>query len=317
MANVPVPEKSDAAREGELRAAGKVIGDGELHGENDCCADSLLQLLAAHGFVPAALLGNAGKGMRKSLCVQCRQHLVEHADERLHPQILDASGARAHAYQAEHNRAHLQHDLHAEAIVRFFLAHANANNTEVTCPLSPRGVRIVVYTRYDSLLVDPEELSLVFGREHGATAQGLEDPVRLEMYNVSGNDHFGYHYKPVFDAAVLQVNEGVGKGLPVVAKALEANTNSTQVVLDHGSSGSSKGRSAVAAKTTKDCVSLRPEDGQATGSPEDTVVPPPPAPIAQRPRRRLGSKVPECMAQTKMLRHAQVWRQVLQVTRSP
>ena len=125
LANVSVPEKSDAAREAELQAAGKVIGDGELHGENDCCADSLLQLLAAHRFVPTALLGNAGKKMRKVLCLQCRQHLVEHTNERLHPQILDAAGGRADAYQAEHNRAHLQHDLHAEAIVRFFLIEAN------------------------------------------------------------------------------------------------------------------------------------------------------------------------------------------------
>jgi hypothetical protein len=90
-----------------LKASGKVIGDGELHGENDCCADSLLQLLAAHGFVPSVLSGNTGKASRRILCLACRQHLVQHEDERLHPRILAASGARAHAYQAEHNRAHL------------------------------------------------------------------------------------------------------------------------------------------------------------------------------------------------------------------
>ena len=48
--NQHVEAQSDTARRQELRRLGKVFGIGAVHGHNECCADSLLQLLEAHGF---------------------------------------------------------------------------------------------------------------------------------------------------------------------------------------------------------------------------------------------------------------------------
>ena len=49
--NVNVVAKSDDARRTELTQGGKYIGVGIVHGHNECCSDSLLQLLARHDLV--------------------------------------------------------------------------------------------------------------------------------------------------------------------------------------------------------------------------------------------------------------------------
>jgi hypothetical protein len=111
LANAPHYHKSDQARQDELRLTqNKVTGVGKVHGQNDCCADSLLQLLAAHGHVPQALQHDVNR--RKTLCAANREHLKQHTDERLHPCVLTELGTRADAYQREHDRAYLQHDSH-------------------------------------------------------------------------------------------------------------------------------------------------------------------------------------------------------------
>ena len=49
--------------------------------------------------------------------------------------------------------------MHGEEIVLFFLQHFDS-----THEVEPRGIRIIVYTRFDSDTVDPESLALTFGR---------------------------------------------------------------------------------------------------------------------------------------------------------
>ena len=62
----------------------------------------------------------------------------------------------------------------------------------------PRGARIVVYTRFDSAGLDPENLSTVFGQTDVPPAEALAEPFRLEMFNHTGRDYTGAHYDPVF-----------------------------------------------------------------------------------------------------------------------
>ena len=52
MAQQPRPERSNDAALNQLLAAGLERRDGKVWGENDCLADSLLQLLIFHGVVP-------------------------------------------------------------------------------------------------------------------------------------------------------------------------------------------------------------------------------------------------------------------------
>ena len=73
LQNVDLDVKSDEARRRELTSAGKRMGRGLVHGENDCCADSLLQLLAYHGYVNAELSASV---IARKAATACRAHLV-------------------------------------------------------------------------------------------------------------------------------------------------------------------------------------------------------------------------------------------------
>ena len=125
LANVTPQAKSDCARRNELHASGKVIGEGLVFDENACLADSLLQLLAAHGFLARDLCANTtmAKKRRKDACQQARLFLVNHADPSLRPLLRDALGNALNAEPEEHARAFLEHDRHAMALTDFFLDH--------------------------------------------------------------------------------------------------------------------------------------------------------------------------------------------------
>ena len=55
LQNVDVEAMSDDERKAELEAAGKYLGIGLVHGNNECCSDSLLQLLARCDLVSSHL----------------------------------------------------------------------------------------------------------------------------------------------------------------------------------------------------------------------------------------------------------------------
>ena len=46
LQNSDLPRKSDSMRRAELKTEGKIIGRGDVHGNNECCADAVLQALA-------------------------------------------------------------------------------------------------------------------------------------------------------------------------------------------------------------------------------------------------------------------------------
>ena len=68
--------------------------------------------------------------------------------------------------------------------------------------LEPQGIKLVVYTRFDSAVHDPEALGIVFGRTADADAQGVAEAQRLELFNNTGNGFTGVHYDPLFPAGL-------------------------------------------------------------------------------------------------------------------
>ncbi len=83
----------------------------------------------------------------------------------------------------------LQHEIHSEEIVRFVLQHFRSAHS-----VEPRGMKIVVYTRFDGVELDPHSMAVSFGRTPGH----LEENVVLELYNSTGGGTTGVHYDPVF-----------------------------------------------------------------------------------------------------------------------
>ena len=72
--NADVEGATDVQKLAELRARrGLVHGRGQVFGHNECCADSLLQLLVAHGFLEHITLEE-----RRVACAANRAALVQH-----------------------------------------------------------------------------------------------------------------------------------------------------------------------------------------------------------------------------------------------
>ena len=57
---------------------------------NECCIDSLLQLLDSVRLVEAGLLQNGVR--RREVCKRCRWHLVHHQEVSLRPRVRDSAG---------------------------------------------------------------------------------------------------------------------------------------------------------------------------------------------------------------------------------
>ena len=74
VSNADVPFVTDASRIVELqRTLGLTVGRGLMHGNNDCCADSLLLLLVFHGsLLPLSV------DERSVVCAAARQMLMNH-----------------------------------------------------------------------------------------------------------------------------------------------------------------------------------------------------------------------------------------------
>ena len=64
-----------------------------------------------------------------------------------------------------------------------------------THEVEPRGIRIIVYTRFDSDTVDPESLALTFGKSAAVNANIAAPSVEIEFYNDIGDGAIGCHYE--------------------------------------------------------------------------------------------------------------------------
>ena len=85
--NSPIPGRTDAERCGELRVQhGLVKQHGEVWGRNDCCADSLLQLLIEHGVLARTI----DAGGRNVAC-QANRNALCAAPDALKPKAIDGT----------------------------------------------------------------------------------------------------------------------------------------------------------------------------------------------------------------------------------
>ena len=257
----------------ELEASGRRIRTGSGAGSN-CCADSLLQLMAHHGLLHPRLSHDAPA--RTNACRLLREALVVHDDERLRPRLRTNLGTiDTSATDSQHDGAYLQHDVHGEFIVRFLLEHFHSPRT-----IEPRGVRVIVYTRLDSPLLRPEEGAVTFGRTVGPAAAIDEHPLIMELYNNTGDGVLGFHYDPVFPS--VRGGDGNAGGA--------SSSGSGAAPSGAGSSGSAAARPPGVDGTSGGVGSAgsgaAPDGAGNSGSTE----PPPPEPHPEQPRRRKRQK---------------------------
>ena len=181
--NRDVESLTEAQRLSQLREAPYHLekGCGSVHGRNDCCADSLLQLLVDAGF-----LSNLSEPARERACLRNREALCQHENAALRPRRRDPVTNRV---ICEDGGAYLEHDVHAEPTINFFMEHLR---DKVLRPLPEEGLRVNVYSRLDSAEI-PHSSIRVCRRSAAGDAN-----VVLHMYNLTGGGISGYHYDPMF-----------------------------------------------------------------------------------------------------------------------
>ena len=186
---------SDTDTLAELRLLGYESGHGEVWDDSQCLADSLLQLLRREG----VLAGNISERERKEACAENRRRLIAHEDPAVRPRNRCAATGTD---KGEDPRAYLQHDVHAEPTILFFLEWF-APKGKVLCELPRGGVRLTVFSRFDSA-IGGRSVVQVCGRDG---PQGLDGVLRLNLYNLTGSGISGFHYDPLFvSAGVVEVD---------------------------------------------------------------------------------------------------------------
>ena len=218
--NVNVETITDARRRAQLDASGsgKKVGVGEVHFSNACLADSLLQTLAVKHILPRSLLEGtaAAKARRSQACIDARQHLVDHEDYTLHPRVRDDNGVVVD-FHVDHDNAYLEHNTHSEALIMFFLDFFRPTHA-----IQPCGFKLVVYARFDSDVLPPDEH--VFGV--GEEVPHREAPVVLELYNNTGTGFTGFHYDPVF--LITEHNPSSGSSVEQKAHGTSGGASSSK-----------------------------------------------------------------------------------------
>ena len=193
LQNQSIDSNTDASRRLQLNAPGigKKIGVGRVYDINACLADSLLQVLAAKRILPRSLLDSTteARAQRSSACIDARQHLVHHADYRLHPRLRDHLGGEVTEVFADRENTYLEHHVHSEALVLFFLDYFQSTHIA-----RPRGFKLVVYTRFDCAAIDPHAFAHTFGVSEDDVSR--DTPIVLELYNNIGDGYTGVHYDP-------------------------------------------------------------------------------------------------------------------------
>jgi hypothetical protein len=187
--------KSDQENLWELEGSGLVKGCGEVFGENNCCADSLLQLLMWHGILSAAI----SKEQRQEACAGNRSALnVSDPALGLRPRRRDAfSGSGLRCVLEEDAGAFLQHDVHTGPTICFFMEWFEARGQKLR-DLPDAGIRWQVRSRFDSDVLPPDT-GMVCERSGGHVE---ESALLFQLYNLTGDGISGSHYDPLFPGGV-------------------------------------------------------------------------------------------------------------------
>ena len=173
-----VRAQSDQQRWVQLEAQGFRRGTGKVWDQSDCCADSLLQLLMHTGVLDASITD----AERRAACFANRQALL---GGPFFPRNLNGQ---------RDNRAYLEHDRHAEAIVAFFMGWF-ARRRRMAIPAA--GIELIVFSRFDS-----EQIPVA--RSRICVTPGVETergPLVFRLYNSTGDGIRGFHYDPVREVA--------------------------------------------------------------------------------------------------------------------
>jgi hypothetical protein len=106
--------------------------------------------------------------------------------------------------EGEDPLAYLQHDVHAEPTVHFFLEWFRVKG-KVLRELPVGGIRLTVFSRFDSA-VGGRPVVQICERD---VSEAPDSMLRLCLYNVSGSGSAGSHYDPLFttERAVVIGNE--------------------------------------------------------------------------------------------------------------
>jgi hypothetical protein len=183
--------KSDQEMLRELEDGGLGKGHGEIFGANNCCADSLLQLLIWNGILSSGI----SKAEREAACAGNRS-MLNASDPALglRPRRRDAfSGSASCCSPEEDAGAFLQHDVHAGPTISFFMEWFKARGQKLR-DLPDVGVQLQVRSRFDSEVLPPDTC-VVCQREVGC----VEEPaLLLQLYNLTGDGVSGSHYDPLF-----------------------------------------------------------------------------------------------------------------------
>jgi hypothetical protein len=173
---------------GLTRGRGEVFVSADGRSANQCLADSLLQLLIRNGF----LLDTITIEERQAACAENRRRLCV-GDDVARPRSRDAFTGED---QGEDHYAYLQHDVHAEITIRFFMAWFDGLGKKGR-DLPACGVVLTVRSRFDSLVLPPDRLAFRVG-EGGSDGGAVE----FQLYNLTGEGFSGMHYDPLFPSAV-------------------------------------------------------------------------------------------------------------------
>ena len=150
---------------------------GRVWDDNNCLADSLLQLLEAFSIITGTGPdGSVTLEEREAACAACRAHLC--ADATLAPRETNGRVSRG---------AFLQHHRHAEAATKFFLLRFASGRS-----LPSAGICLHVHARYDTETSLPEPWPMCRGV---GSAQGRALDFHLFVW--TGEGTAGYHYDPL------------------------------------------------------------------------------------------------------------------------
>jgi hypothetical protein len=168
-AQAPVTDVTNDERLAELEARGFTKRNGQVWGENDCLADSLLHLLISSNVVPEGV-------DRELACKQNRWHLERQAAlvPRTRSGRKDLGGM-------------LQPHRPATATLRFFLDWFSCDL--LSFPVS--GVRLSVHARYDGDVCSDVDVYCE------GVGEGAGGPLLFDVFNTTGADYAGFHYDPL------------------------------------------------------------------------------------------------------------------------
>jgi hypothetical protein len=215
-AQAPVSDVTNDERLAELEARGFTKRNGQVWGENDCLADSLLQLLISSNVVPEGV-------DRELACKQNRWNLERQPAlvPRTRSGRKDLGGM-------------LQHHRHATATLHFFLDWFSCDL--LSFPVS--GVRLSVHARYDGDVCSDVDVYCE------GVGEGAGGPLLFDVFNTTGADYAGFHYDPLVHvdgprrdvATVLSDGEDdeLTAAIAAVGAAVAADAVTPDVVMHSG-----------------------------------------------------------------------------------